>query len=54
VYVVRDGRAAVVPVVVDALGELRAAVHSDELRNTDEVIVTGYEDLEDGDVVRTE
>ena len=54
VFVVRDGRAAVVPVVVDALGELRAAVQSDELRATDEVIVTGYEDLEDGDVVRTE
>jgi HlyD family secretion protein len=54
VFVVRDGRAAIVPVEVDALGELNAAVHSDELRATDQVIVTGYEDLETGDAVRTE
>lgn len=54
VFVVRDGRAAVVLVEVDALGELRAAVHSDELRATDQVIVTGYEDLDGGDAVRTE
>lgn len=53
VFVVRDGVAQVVGVEVDALGEERAAVRSEELRAGDEVIVTGYEDLADGDAVRT-
>jgi multidrug efflux pump subunit AcrA (membrane-fusion protein) len=52
VFVVRDGRAVVVPVVVDALGEERAAVLSPQLRAGDPVIVSGYEDLADGDAVR--
>jgi HlyD family secretion protein len=54
VFVVRDGLAEVVPVDVDALGEERAAVRSEQLRAGDEVIVTGYEDLADGDAVRVE
>jgi HlyD family secretion protein len=54
VFVVREGVAEVVPVDVDALGEQRAAVGSDQLRAGDEVIVTGYEDLADGDAVRLE
>lgn len=52
VFVVRDGRAVVVAVEVDALGEERAAVRSELLRADDQVIVTGYEDLTDGDAVR--
>jgi HlyD family secretion protein len=54
VFVVRDGVAVLVPVEVDALGEERAAVASSELRGNDQVIVTGYEDLNDGDTVTIE
>jgi HlyD family secretion protein len=54
VFVVRDGLAEVVGVDIDALGEERAAVRSEQLRAGDEVIVTGYEDLADGDAVRVE
>lgn len=54
VFVVRDGLAVVVPIEVDALGEERAAVRSGELRRDDQVIVTGYEDLNDGDPVTVE
>lgn len=54
VFVVRDGVAVLVPVEVEALGEERAAVASSELRGNDQVIVTGYEDLNDGDTVTIE
>ncbi len=50
VYVVRDGRVAVVDVKVIALGEDRAAVRGD-LRPDERVVVAGYEDLVDGDRV---
>jgi HlyD family secretion protein len=53
VYIVRDGRAELVPVDVDALGEEQAAVTSSQLTTDDRVIVSGYEDLDDGDAVRT-
>jgi multidrug efflux pump subunit AcrA (membrane-fusion protein) len=53
VYVVRDGRVAVVEVKVLALGEERAAVRGD-LTPDDVVIVSGYEDLESGDEVVTD
>jgi hypothetical protein len=54
VFVARDERAVLVPVDVAALGEQRAAVRSDELAGDDAVIVSGYEDLVDGDPVRVE
>jgi multidrug resistance efflux pump len=54
VYVVRDDRAVLVRVEVEALGEEQAAVRAPQLRADDRVIVSGYEDLNDGDVVRTE
>ena len=54
VYVVRDGRAVVAAVEVVALGEERAAVRSEQLRDDDRVIVSGYEDLTDGASVRVE
>ena len=50
VFVVRDGRAVQVPVDVAALGEDRAAV-SGELTADDDVVVSGYEELTDGDEV---
>ena len=52
VFVVRGGRAVEVPVEVVALGEDRAAVEGD-LRSGDRVVVAGYEDLADGDPVRS-
>lgn len=52
VFVLRAGRAAEVPVDVVALGEDRAAVEGD-LSAGDRVLVAGYEDLVDGDAVRT-
>ncbi|HEX6254439.1 MAG TPA: efflux RND transporter periplasmic adaptor subunit [Euzebyales bacterium] len=52
VFIVRDGRAELVRVDVDALGEERAAVTSSQLSTDDPVIVSGYEDLLDGDAVR--
>jgi multidrug efflux pump subunit AcrA (membrane-fusion protein) len=54
VFVVRDGTAVIVPIEVEALGEERAAVRSEQLRGDDQVIVTGYEDLDDGDAVTVE
>lgn len=54
VFAVRRGRAVLVEVDVIALGEQDAAVRSTELRDTDQVIVAGYEDLTDSDVVRTD
>jgi len=54
VFVVRDDRAVLVAVEVDALGEEQAAVRAADLRADDRVIVSGYEDLEDGDPVRTD
>lgn len=53
VFVERDGVAELVPVEVQALGEERAAVTAARLRADDQVIVSGYEDLSDGDVVST-
>jgi multidrug efflux pump subunit AcrA (membrane-fusion protein) len=53
VFVVRDGVAVLVPVEVEALGEERAAVGAPGLRSDDQVIVSGYEDLSDGDAVST-
>jgi hypothetical protein len=53
VFVVRDGRAVLIRVEVDALGEEQAAVDAPDLRGDDQVIVSGYEDLSDGDAVRT-
>jgi multidrug efflux pump subunit AcrA (membrane-fusion protein) len=50
VFVVRDGVASEVPVEVRALGEDTAAVAGD-LREGDDVVVAGYEDLADGDPV---
>ena len=50
VFVVRDGRAEMVPVEVLALGEETAAVKGD-LTPDDEVVVSGYEELADGDEV---
>lgn len=47
VYAVRDGRAVEVPVDVVALGEERAAVTGD-LTGDDVVIVSGYEEIDDG------
>lgn len=52
VFVVRDGRAVLVRVDVEALGEELAAVQSEGLRADDQVIVSGYEDLSDADAVR--
>ena len=52
VFVVRDGRAVQVEVDVAALGEDRAAV-SGELSTEDDVVVSGYEELADGDEVDT-
>lgn len=52
VFVVRDGRAMQVEVDIAALGEERAAVSGD-LFPDDEVVVSGYEDLADGDEVTT-
>jgi multidrug efflux pump subunit AcrA (membrane-fusion protein) len=52
VFVVRNGRAVQVAVDIAALGEDRAAVAGDLARG-DEVVVRGYEDLEDGDEVVT-
>ena len=54
VFVVRDGRALLIRVEVDALGEEQAAVEAPDLRGDDQVIVSGYEDLSDGDAVRTD
>jgi multidrug efflux pump subunit AcrA (membrane-fusion protein) len=51
VFLLRDGRAELVEVTVDILGEDRAAVTGD-LDEGDEVIVTGYENLVDGTEVR--
>lgn len=53
VYVVRDDRIAVVEVRVLALGEEQAAVRGD-LNADDVVVVSGYEDLDNGDEVSTE
>lgn len=53
VYVVRDGRLKVVEVKVLALGEERAAVRGD-LTSDDVVVVSGYEDLDEGDEVVTD
>ncbi len=53
VFVARDGVAELVPVEVQALGEERAAVSAPRLRADDRVIVSGYEDLSDGDAVST-
>ena len=50
VYVVRDGVVRIVPVDVEALGEETAAVRGD-LTDDDEVIVAGYEEVDDGDRV---
>ena len=50
VFVVRDGQAVEVEVEVLALGEEQAAVAA-ELTPQDRIVVTGYEDLEDGDEV---
>lgn len=52
VFVVRDDRAVLVSVEIAALGEERAAVEAPDLRGDDQVIVSGYEDLSDGDAVR--
>ena len=52
VFVVRDGRAVQVVVDVAALGEERAAVAGDLTRD-DDVVVSGYEELSDGDEVAT-
>ncbi len=54
VFAVRDGRAVLVPVEVDALGEERAAIRAPQLRPDDRVIVSGYEDVGDQDAVRTD
>lgn len=54
VFVVRDGRARLVGLEVEALGEQRAAVRSDALSAGDAVIVSGYEDLADGDAVEVD
>lgn len=54
VFVVRDDRAVLIGVEVNALGEERAAVEAPDLRGDDQVIVSGYEDLSDGDAVRTD
>ena len=53
VYVVRDDRIVVVEVDVLALGEERAAVRGD-LAPDDLVVVSGYEDLDDGAEVTTD
>ena len=53
VYVVRDGVAREVEVEVLALGDERAAVRGD-LEADDDVVVSGYEELSDGDEVATE
>ena len=53
VFVLRDGRAEMIEVEVLALGEEQAAVRAD-LTADDEVIVSGYEDLADGDEVATQ
>ena len=53
VYVVRDDRLEVVEVEVLALGEERAAVRG-ELTGDDVVVVSGYEDLGEGDEVATD
>jgi RND family efflux transporter MFP subunit len=53
VFVARDGVADLVPVEVRALGEERAAVTAPRLRSDDRVIVSGYEELNDGDAVST-
>lgn len=52
VWVLRDGRAELVELTVQTLGEDVAAVDGD-LEPGDEVLVTGYEDLAEGDEVRT-
>lgn len=52
VYVVRDGVARLVAVRVLALGDELAAVEARQLAADDLVVVSGYEDLEDGDPVR--
>ena len=51
VYVVRDRRAEAVAVTVGALGDDRAAVDGD-LTADDRVVVSGFEELSDGDEVR--
>lgn len=51
VYVVREGRAEAVAVEASTLGENGAAVTGD-LESGEQVIVSGYEDLEAGDEVR--
>lgn len=51
VFVVEDGRAEAVGVEIDLLGDERAAVTGD-LQAGDRVVVTGFEELEDGDAVR--
>lgn len=53
VYVVRDDAIEVVAVKVLALGEEQAAVRG-ALSADDVVVVSGYEDLEDGDEVATD
>jgi hypothetical protein len=52
VYLLRDGRAELTEVSVTTLGEDRAAVSGD-LDEGEDVIVSGYEDLTDGQEVRT-
>ncbi len=52
VYVLRDGRAELVDVEVDTLGEDRAAVDGD-LEEGEQVLTSGYEELTDGQEVRT-
>ncbi|MPZ87332.1 MAG: HlyD family efflux transporter periplasmic adaptor subunit [Nitriliruptorales bacterium] len=52
IYALRDGRAAPVEVQVGTIGEDGAAVSGD-LEVGEQVIVTGYEDLENGTEVRT-
>lgn len=54
VFVVREDAAVLVPVSVRALGEELAAVDATGLRRDDQVIVSGYEDLSDGDAVSTQ
>ena len=53
VYVVRDDRLTAIDVDVMALGEERAAVRGD-LTADDVVVVSGYEDLQEGDEVATD
>lgn len=51
-WVLRDGAVELVELTVETLGEDVAAVDGD-LEQGDEVLVSGYEDLAEGDEVRT-